>query len=349
MSVALSTAGLSKRFGKDYVLEDVSLQVGAGEFHVLLGPSGCGKTTLLRCLSGLETPDRGEIHIGDTMVEGPILHLSPADRGLGFVFQDLGLWPSMTVMEHLLFVLGGQRSAEHRQRASDQLSALQMSSLAQKRPAQLSGGEAQRLALARALVTQPKLLLLDEPLASLDPAVAQEVRSLLAEIHHQVDTTMIYVTHSQSEAFELADRASLMHSGKIQQTGTLAELFHRPQSAFVATFLGQGMLLPGQYRDEGATFDCALGRFTTTAEQRELRNPAVVLREHVLQVRPEKTAPAFPVVASRFFGSYWSTTVQIGDQTYCLRDDQQRHQGEQVVLEMDPELWLVENEIEVRS
>ena len=197
---------------------DVSLDVSAGEAVVILGPSGSGKTTLLRLIAGLDTPDAGTITVFDTPVAEPGRTLVPPHRrGVGFVFQDLALWPHLTVFQNLDFVLGSTRVSppERRLRAEQALSLVQIGHFAGRFPHQLSGGEQQRAALARALVGRPRVLLLDEPLSSLDPELRASLRTELRRLGRELPVTMVYVTHDREDAAALADRVVEMRAGRV--------------------------------------------------------------------------------------------------------------------------------------
>jgi iron(III) transport system ATP-binding protein len=219
VSTALSIRDVSKRFGSHQALEVVSLYVDAGTATVIVGPSGCGKTTLLRLIAGLETPDAGVIAVGEAQVAAPGRNLVPAhQRGVGFVFQDLALWPHMTVSGNLAFVLGSARvpRRNHDSRIGETLALLRVEALAHRYPHQLSGGEQQRVALARTLVSRPRVLLLDEPLASLDPELRETLRRELAQLQRTLAMTMVYVTHDLMDATVLADQIVELRAGRVQ-------------------------------------------------------------------------------------------------------------------------------------
>jgi ABC-type Fe3+/spermidine/putrescine transport system ATPase subunit len=214
----LSIANVTKRFGSHQALDDVSLDVAAGEGIVILGPSGCGKTTLLRLIAGLELPEAGEIWMSGTHVSSPRRSLVPPhERGIGFVFQDLALWPHLTVQGNLDFVLESARTprASRAPRVHEVLTLVRIQQLSNRYPHELSGGEQQRVALARALVGQPRVLLLDEPLSSLDPELRGTLRAELARLQRAVAVTMVYVTHDPEDAGALADRVVEMRAGRI--------------------------------------------------------------------------------------------------------------------------------------
>ena len=229
--------GVSKRFGAHAALREVDLDVAAGECLVLLGPSGCGKTTMLRLLAGLERPDGGRIWIGDRVVND----VEPADRDVAMVFQNYALYPHFTVSENIAFPLrarGAIPAAEIARRVKAAAERVSLGSLLDRRPAQLSGGQQQRVALARALVRNPAVFLMDEPLSNLDAQLRLQTRTELKRLHHELGTTMIYVTHDQGEAMTLAGRIAIVRNGMIVQVGAPLELYRRPINTFVATFLG---------------------------------------------------------------------------------------------------------------
>jgi ABC-type Fe3+/spermidine/putrescine transport system ATPase subunit len=214
----LTIRGVTKRRQRRAVVDDVSFAVHTGESVVILGPSGSGKTTLLRLIAGLETPDEGEIWMEERRVSaGGKLLVAPYERRLGMVFQDLALWPHMTIGNHLDFVLraAGIPAAERSPRAQDALTRARIKEMAGRYPHQLSGGEQQRAALARAIVTRPRLLLLDEPLSNLDEDLRSDLRRELSRIRREMDLTMVHVTHDRQEALELADRVVKMRDGRL--------------------------------------------------------------------------------------------------------------------------------------
>jgi ABC-type Fe3+/spermidine/putrescine transport system ATPase subunit len=214
----LSVRNVTKRFGSHQALEGVSLEIEPGELTVILGPSGCGKTTLLRLLAGLDFPDGGEIWIGGRQVSGPHQALVPPyERAIGFVFQDLALWPHLTVQKNVEFVLESARvpRRERLLRAREMLNLVRVEPLAARYPNELSGGEQQRVALARALVGRPQLLLLDEPLSSLDPELRATLRTELRQLQRTYSVTTLYVTHDREDGGALADCVVEMRAGRI--------------------------------------------------------------------------------------------------------------------------------------
>nr|BFE55613.1 ABC transporter ATP-binding protein [Dactylosporangium thailandense] len=235
-------ARLCKTFGGDVLaIDELSLAIEPGEMLVLLGPSGCGKTTLLRCLSGLERPDSGEISIADQQVFGDWGEVPTHRRDLGMVFQNYALWPHMSVVKNVEFPLryrGRLPREERRRRAYETLSLIECEHLADRLPSQISGGQQQRVALARALVGEPSLILFDEPLSNLDYRLRVQLRQQIRELHRSLGFTGVYVTHDQTEAMQLGSRVVVLERGKVAQVGTPEQLFRSPKSPYVADFLG---------------------------------------------------------------------------------------------------------------
>jgi putrescine transport system ATP-binding protein len=240
----LEIIAASKRFGAVAAVDEVSLSVESGEFFALLGPSGCGKTTLLRLIAGFETPDSGRI-----LIDGaPMNAVPPYARPVNMMFQSYALFPHLDVAGNVAFGLK-QEGMERRRRDSrvaDMLALVQMSDYARRRPHELSGGQKQRVALARALAKMPKLLLLDEPLAALDRKLREETRLELTGIQERVGTAFLVVTHDQEEALGMAQRVAVMNRGRLVQTGPPTEIYERPNSRFVADFVGAVNLFEGE-------------------------------------------------------------------------------------------------------
>ena len=227
---------VSKSYGPVSVLEKVSMHIKSGEFIVFLGPSGCGKSTLLRMIAGLEEVNGGEIRIADKRVD----QLPPSERGVAMVFQNYALYPHMTVRGNMSFGLQnvGTGKDEIDRRVADASRMLEITPLLDRRPAQLSGGQRQRVAIGRAIVREPEAFLLDEPLSNLDAGLRARTRVELAQLHHRIKATMIFVTHDQTEAMTLATRIVVLNNRRIEQIGTPMEIYSRPASKFVAAFVG---------------------------------------------------------------------------------------------------------------
>ena len=252
---------VQKSYGAQAVVRGLSLQVASGEMLALLGPSGCGKTTTLRMIAGLERADAGRIVIGGDEVDGPERHVPPERRRLGMVFQSYAVWPHRSVFDNVAYPLSLQKvpKAEIAAKVREALGWVRLLPLEGRRPHELSGGQLQRVALARALVGNPRLLLLDEPLSNLDAALREELRAEIAALRARLGTTMIYVTHDQSEALALSDRVAVLNGGKLEQVGAPEALYHRPATPFVAGFVGGANLLDGVR--QGRSFEAHGVRF----------------------------------------------------------------------------------------
>jgi iron(III) transport system ATP-binding protein len=249
MTVSVKFESVSKILGQSRAVDNLTLEIGAGELFFLLGPSGCGKTTALRTVAGFYTPDEGRILFnGQDQSRVP-----PHKRNTGMVFQNYALWPHMDVQSNVAYGLKMRRvsRAEKDKRVRHALEIVHMQDYAERMPNQLSGGQQQRVALARALVIEPDVVLLDEPLSNLDAKLRIEMRTQIKEIHRKIGRTMIYVTHDQAEALSMADRIAVMRRGRLVQVGTPHELYTRPESAFVAQFIGGTNLLRGTLEEVG--------------------------------------------------------------------------------------------------
>jgi iron(III) transport system ATP-binding protein len=249
VTAAISVECISKKFGSVTALDNVSLDIRAGELFFLLGPSGCGKTTLLRILAGLETADSGQIFFDGH----DIATLPPHERGAPMVFQNYALWPHLTVTENVAFGLVERKvpRAEIASRVAEALKRVDMAGLGERSPGQLSGGQQQRVVLARALVLNPRFILLDEPLSNLDAKLRHEMREEIEALHARTEITFVYVTHDQVEALSLADRMIVMRGGRILGLGAPADLYHRPPNAFCAGFLGEANLFAATLQTGG--------------------------------------------------------------------------------------------------
>ena len=237
---------INKSFGSVEVIPSLDLDIPDGSFTVLVGPSGCGKSTLLRIIAGLEKPSGGKVSIGDRDVTRD----EPSERGISMVFQSYALYPHMTVAQNIDFGLRLAKVpvAEREKRVNEAARILHLEQLLDRKPAALSGGQRQRVAIGRSIVRQPKVFLFDEPLSNLDAALRTQMRVELAQLHEQFTATMVYVTHDQVEAMTLADQIVVMNAGRIEQVGPPMELYEKPRSEFVATFIGSPKmnLLPGK-------------------------------------------------------------------------------------------------------
>ena len=245
---AVAVGELIKDYGAKRAVAGISFVAPAGQLTTLLGPSGCGKTTTLRCIAGLETPVSGEITFGNERIYSSSqgVNVPVERRGVGMVFQSYAVWPHMTVFENVAFGLKVRRvpRAQLRERVMRSLDMVHLAQRAQDSPSQLSGGQQQRVALARALAYDPEIFLLDEPLANLDARLRDEMRFELREIQRRTGVTALYVTHDQSEAMVLSDQIVVMHEGRIEQVGRPSDIYERPRTEFVASFIGSGSFIP---------------------------------------------------------------------------------------------------------
>ena len=250
---SIELINVDKAYGATAVVRQLSLAVVPGEMLSLLGPSGCGKTTTLRMIAGLERVDSGRLLLSGREVDGETF-VPPERRGLAMVFQSYAIWPHKTVAENVAYPLRLQRTprSELAGRVNEALGWVRMQPFAERRPHMLSGGQLQRVALARALAANPKVLLLDEPLSNLDASLREELRAEIAALRARLSTTMVYVTHDQSEALALSDRVAVMNGGRIEQLAAPERLYQEPASAFVAAFVGGANVISGEV--EGATF-----------------------------------------------------------------------------------------------
>ncbi|MBV8167143.1 MAG: ABC transporter ATP-binding protein [Alphaproteobacteria bacterium] len=344
---------LTKRFGANAAVNDVSFAVEQGRTVALLGPSGCGKTTILRCIAGLETPDDGDIAIaGKPVFDAGRVDLAPEKRELGIVFQSYAVWPHMTVAENVAFPLKvrGVPTGERTARARRMLETVGLAGF-EDRPATLvSGGQQQRIALARALVHEPRLVLFDEALSNLDAQLREQMRLELRLLQQRLGFTAIYVTHDQAEAFGLADTVVLMNHGVIETAGPAREVFRRPTSAFVARFFGLNVL-EAQVRGRGPEgLDIAL------AERLVIRAPAIdgvnpgdpvlacIRKEHV---RVERAADApnptdGAIVAASFLGTAEEYLVELlGVSLRAVRPAAGFARGDRVRVATAAEDWIV--------
>ncbi len=276
---------IRKSFGDTQVLHDISLEASDGEFVVLLGPSGCGKSTLLRIIAGLDAPTSGSVKIGDQIVDS----LPPRDRDIAMVFQQYALYPHLTVRENLAFGLKMRKepSAVIKERIEEAAELLEIHALLDRQPRDLSGGQRQRVAMGRAIVRKPKLFLFDEPLSNLDARLRATMRIELKKLHQRLGVTMIYVTHDQVEAMTLGQKIVVMDHGIIQQIGTPDEIYHQPNTPFVAGFIGNPPmnLIEGaiQNTDKNLEFHAGAFRLRFPRQGENMPNSEAAL----LGIRPE--------------------------------------------------------------
>ena len=275
----LSIEGVHKHYGKVHALKGVDLDIAEGEFCVFVGPSGCGKSTLLRCIAGLEEIDEGRVRIDGEAVEG----LRPRDRNVAMVFQNYALYPYLSVFENIAFGLRARKvpDAEVRARVGRAAAMLGLETFLDRKPRELSGGQRQRVAIGRAVVRDARLFLFDEPLSNLDAQLRDGMRAEIKRLHQEIGKTTVYVTHDQIEAMTLADRIVLLRDGRIEQQGAPLDLFERPETRFVAGFLGSPQMNFIPCRAEGGALRFSCGRSLP------LSRPAPEGRDLFFGVRPE--------------------------------------------------------------
>jgi ABC-type sugar transport system ATPase subunit len=287
MATTITIRNLCKHFGEVMAVNNVSLDIEAGAFLTLLGPSGCGKTTLLRCVAGLEDPDGGEIYVGDQLVFSYDKGISvpPGKRDMGLVFQNYALWPHMKVDKNITFALETRKmsQAEMQERVKSSLAEVKMVGYEDRYPREMSGGQQQRIALARMLAYRPKVFLLDEPLSNLDARLRMDMRAELKRLHHTSGATTIYVTHDQVEALTMSSSIAVMREGLLQQVDSPDRIYHYPANLFVADFIGNPKvnLLDGIV---DGTNRVDLGKFKIAAATHDATGKVVVA------VRPEDIA-----------------------------------------------------------
>jgi iron(III) transport system ATP-binding protein len=299
--------GISKSFGTVRAVQDVTLEIGRGEFVALLGPSGCGKTTLLRLIAGFEAPDAGTVRIGGAVVAGGPW-VPPERRHVGMVFQDYALFPHLTVARNVGYGLprGGREA-----RVGEALALVGLADHADRYPHQLSGGQQQRVALARALAPEPSVVLLDEPWSNIDPVLRSSMRDELAAILRATGVTVLLVTHEQEEAFSLADRVALMREGTIVQAGTPEEIYYGPATRWAAEFVGAANVLPG--RLAGGLVETLVGRFPAPNGD-EPGDFEVLVRPELVALAPDPAGEG-EVVCREFRGHDIFYRVRLPDGT----------------------------------
>ena len=331
--------------GKDfYAVKDTSLDIKPGSFVTLLGPSGCGKTTTLRMIAGFESPDEGEIYLGDE----PINELTPNKRDTAMVFQSYALLPHYNVFDNVAYGLKLRKvpKEEIQNRVLRILDLVEMTGMESRMTNQLSGGQQQRVALARALVIEPSVLLFDEPLSNLDAKLRVNMRTEIRRIQQEVGITAIYVTHDQSEAMSLSDQIIVMNKGVVAQVGTPQEIYYHPVDEFVADFIGEANFLKGKLvekRGEDGVLEIQGQKLTMAGagSLAEGKDCTLVLRPEAAVVAESGVLPC-KVVLSCFMGSYQNYHVMVGDTLVKITEFNPKHKkiynvGEKVWLDFKPE------------
>jgi spermidine/putrescine transport system ATP-binding protein len=347
---------VTKRFDDVVAVDDLSLEIEHGSFFALLGPSGCGKTTTLRMIGGFEQPTEGAIYLGEQEVGGT----PPYKRDVNTVFQSYALFPHLSIFENVAFGLRrrGTKGGKVKSEVEHMLELVQLGGYGKRKPRQLSGGQQQRVALARALVNSPRVLLLDEPLGALDLKLRKEMQLFIKALQHDLGITFIHVTHDQEEAMTMADGIAVMNKGKIEQLGTPDELYERPQTPFVAGFLGISNLLPGTVAgpDEVRLDDGTAIRVRAGSLSGRRGRVAVGIRPE--KIRPDDTdANTLPGVVkeSAYIGVSTQYVVETahGDVTVVVLNDRPgtvpRNPGERLTLSWDPEATFVVDSTEASA
>lgn len=346
--------GIDKYYGDNHVLKNLDLSIENGEFMTLLGPSGCGKTTTLRIIAGLEKPQQGTLFIGDREIVNAAerFYEDPGKRNLNLVFQSYALWPHMTVFENVAFGLTIAKEAKDviKQKVMKVLKQMRIDELEGRYPSELSGGQQQRVAIARAIVTEPQVLLLDEPLSNLDAKLRVEMRSELKRLHHELGTTIVYVTHDQTEALTMSSRIAVFFNGVLDQVDTPMEIYQNPGSLRVADFIGNPKInfIQAVAVRMKESFDVVstLGTLRCSTDQLVETVPEGKF-DAVLGIRPEiisiKRQPAEGLIKAKVAsvlpaGSETLVYVTVADETLLVKQNGLRHyeDGQTVHLFIDP-------------
>ena len=346
---------IDKFYGKNHILKDIDLTIEDGDFMTLLGPSGCGKTTTLRVVSGLEKPQNGTIHMdGKEIVNAAEAHFAPpSERGLNLVFQSYALWPHMTVRENVAFGLNLKKlpKEEVAKKVESALQRMQISQYIDRYPSELSGGQQQRVAIARAIASEPRLLLLDEPLSNLDAKLRVDMRSELKRLHKETGTTIIYVTHDQIEALTMSTKISIFREGIIVQCAPPLEVYNNPANLYVADFIGNPRInfVPvtatvsgGEMKAKGTIGEMTFPKSDMTEDAPGGTFEAVLgIRPEQVIIHRERTSPSdieAKVYTGMPAGSETLVTVQAGDVSMMVKELGITHYDidETVYLSIDP-------------
>jgi ABC-type sugar transport system ATPase subunit len=340
MATTITIKNLIKRFGDVIAVNNVSLTIEPGTFLTLLGPSGCGKTTLLRCVAGLEDPDGGEIYIGDKLVFSHPrgISLPAGQRELGLVFQNYALWPHMTVYKNMTFALEIQKlpKNEIKERVKESLAEVRMEGYEDRYPREMSGGQQQRIALARMLAYRPKVFLMDEPLSNLDARLRMDTRAELKRLHHVAGATTIYVTHDQVEALTMSTNIAVMKEGVLQQLGSPDRVYHYPANLFVADFIGNPKvnLLDGVVNGNNCV---DMGQFKINIETHRVTGKVVVaMRPEDIAISPTPIPGAVEFSAYSILPSGADSTIvaRLGDIEITVKEIGISK------IRMDDRIWL---------
>ncbi len=340
----LEVKDVSIAYGKNVVVQGASLQLEKGEIGCFLGPSGCGKTTLLRAIAGFEPLQQGEILLNNKAVSNTAIHLAPEKRNIGMVFQDFALFPHLSVADNIAFGMTHLKRAEQQQRTQQLLEMVSLNDYGKRYPHELSGGQQQRIALIRALAPKPDLLLLDEPFSSMDVELREELAIEIRDILKHENITAILVTHDQNEAFIVADTIGVMQDGKLTQWADGYELYHQPENAFIADFIGQGVFFDGEVINENDI------KTSLTTVKGKVPDGCVADCKVQVFIRPDdiildKTASLKATVVGREFrGANFLYTLELadGNKLLTLEHSHNRHDiGDEVGVRLDIEHVVV--------
>lgn len=305
----ITLSGVTKSFGPKQVIHDTSMTIEDGQFTTLLGPSGCGKTTLLRMISGLQTPDTGEIRFDDQVVfsADDKVNIPPEKRHLGFVFQDFALWPHMTVFENVAFGLRASGQTKNlTEKVKEALHAVQLDDFDKRYPGQLSGGQQQRVAFARAIVIEPECILFDEPLSALDALLREQMRVELKDLVTRLKITSVFVTHDQTEAMSMSDRIAVLSAGHIEQYDTPQQIYAHPKTSFAAHFVGSSNWIDEHH---------------------------MVRPEHCSETEAEdSTRFETLVIGSQYLGDHFTNRLQYGENIWILNTSHQLTAGSKTAV-----------------
>ena len=316
----LEVKQLDFAYGRNQILFEFDFSLEESQIGCLLGPSGCGKTTVLRAIAGFENPTKGEIVLNGNKLNGSKIFVEPEKRQIGMVFQDIALFPHLSVDENIQFGIRSLPHAQRNRRSNELLDLVGMSQFKKTYPHELSGGQQQRIALARAIAPKPSLLLMDEPLSSLDEELREQLAREIRLILQQEKISAILVTHDQNEAFAVGDHICVMHQGRVQQNDSAYNLYHRPLNRFVAEFIGEGALLPGVVADED-TITTDLGEIKGNLPEscKHQDNVDVLIRPENVILADDKENKA--VIKERYFrgsGYLYSLKTSGGVELLCL-------------------------------
>ncbi|MED4532011.1 ABC transporter ATP-binding protein [Metabacillus fastidiosus] len=346
MKINTEIQQLTKEFKSFRALNCIDLTINQGEFLAVLGPSGCGKTTFLRLLAGFDSPTSGKIIMGDKEIASNKRILPPEKRNIGMVFQSFALWPHMNVREHIRFPLLHHRFLSKKlkestdERINEVLKIVDLTHLQKRVPGELSGGQRQRVALARAIAAEPSLLLMDEPLSNLDAELRVEMRREIQNLHRLTGATIVYVTHDQGEALAMADRIVVMRNGEIEQADTPAEIYCKPKTEFVATFVGKANVLSGKW--QGNVFMMNINGTLVTWQNSEVSDE--MKKKNLFPVRPEQleislTGQGIPaeIINVQYQGKEIHYTVRVEQQHWNIHESQLFKIGDKVKINLKEE------------